>query len=45
VYIPREEETDSLPVVPPVTVPPIESLQIEVPLPMNSLQDSLVNQP
>ncbi|MGH7547531.1 MAG: biosynthetic peptidoglycan transglycosylase [Gemmatimonadales bacterium] len=45
VYIPREEETESLPVVPPVTVPPIESLQIEVPLPMNSLQDSLVNQP
>lgn len=45
VDIPREEETDSLPVVPPVTVPPIESLQIEVHLPRNSLQDSLVNQP
>lgn len=45
VHIPREEEADSLPLVPPVIVPPIESLQIEVPLPLDSLQDSLVNQP
>jgi len=45
VYIPPEEETDSLPVVPPVTVPPIESLQIEIPLLVDSLRDSLVDQP
>jgi monofunctional biosynthetic peptidoglycan transglycosylase len=41
VYIPPEEEADTLLVVPPVIVPPVESLQIEVPLPVDSLQDSL----
>ena len=40
VYIPPEEETDTLP-VPAVVLPPADSLMIEVPPVVDSLQDSL----
>ena len=40
VYIPPEEETDTVP-IPVVTLPPADSLQIEVPPLVDSLQDSL----
>ncbi len=43
VYIPPEEETDSMPVpvVPPVIAPAPESLTVQVPVPVDSGQDSL----
>src|SRR5438093_1094858 len=40
VYIPPEEETDTIP-VPTVLVPPVDSLQIDSLPPVDSLQDSL----
>src|SRR6185295_149416 len=40
VYIPPEEETDTLP-VPTVSLPPVDSLEIEVAPPVDSAQDSL----
>jgi hypothetical protein len=40
VYIPPEEE-DTVPIVPEVTVPPIESLTVAVPAPTDSIPDSL----
>src|SRR5256886_7908385 len=40
VYIPPEEETDTIP-VPTVLLPPVDSLQIDSLPPVDSLQDSL----
>ena len=40
VYIPPEEEADTLP-VPTVSLPPVDSLQIDVAPPVDSAQDSL----
>jgi len=43
VYVPPEEETDSLlmPLPAPVIPPALESLEVAVPLPVDSTQDSL----
>src|SRR6266853_639245 len=40
VYIPPEEETDTIP-VPTVLLPPVDSLQIDSLVPVDSVQDSL----
>ncbi len=40
VYIPPEEETDTIP-VPPVVLPPVDSLRIDSLSPVDSAQDSL----
>jgi monofunctional glycosyltransferase len=40
VYIPPEEETDTVLVVPPVIVPPIDSLNVQLPMPVDSLADT-----
>jgi monofunctional biosynthetic peptidoglycan transglycosylase len=40
VYIPPEEETDTALVVPPVIVPPIDSVNVQLPMPVDSLADT-----
>jgi len=41
VYIPPEqEELDSLLVVPPVIVPPVDSLNVQVPMPVDTVRDT-----
>src|SRR5438477_7273427 len=40
VYIPPEEETDTVLVVPPVTVPPIDTLIVQLPVPGDTLVDT-----
>src|SRR5881296_4463961 len=44
VYIPPEEETDTVLVVPPVIVPPIDSLNVQLPIPVDSLADTTKTQ-
>src|SRR6059058_1879519 len=44
VYIPPEEETDTLLVVPPVIVPPIDTLNVQLPVPGDTLVDTTRSQ-
>jgi len=40
VYIPPEEEIDTVLVVPPVLVPPTDTLNVQVPMPVDTLTDT-----
>src|SRR5213595_2621174 len=44
VYIPPEEETDTVLVVPPVIVPPIDTLNVQLPVPGDTLVDTTRSQ-
>jgi monofunctional glycosyltransferase len=44
VYIPREEETDTVLVVPPVIVPPTDTVNVQLPLPVDTLTDTTRSQ-
>ncbi len=44
VYIPPEEEMDTMLVVPPVLVPPIDSLSVQLPVPVDTLNDTMRSQ-
>ena len=44
VYIPPEEEMDTVLVVPPVIVPPTDTLNVKLPLPVDTLVDTTTSQ-
>src|SRR5947209_367571 len=44
VYIPPEEEMDTVLVVPPVIVPPTDTLNVQLPLPVDTLVDTTTSQ-
>ena len=44
VYIPPEEEMDTVLVVPPVIVPPTDTLNVQLPIPLDTLLDTTTSQ-
>src|SRR6266566_4649623 len=44
VYIPPEEEGDTALAVPPVIVPPVDSLNVQLPMPVDTLVDTTTSQ-